>query len=83
MFDYRDVVDFVLLVFHKKQLAPISEEDVVGIAEIVQMAESGKPVPLRFAADLSRKNPFYSVLANASLLTAVQVNTMIHKRYFK
>lgn len=73
MFDYRDVVDFVLLVFHKKELAPISEDETIGISEIVEMATSGKPVPLRFASDLSHKNPFYSVLGNASLLTAAQV----------
>lgn len=44
MFDFRDIVDYVLLVFHKKTLDPISEEESIEIGEIVQKAQSGAKV---------------------------------------
>lgn len=44
MFDYRDIVDYVLLVFKKKTLDPISEEESIEISEIVQKAQSGAKV---------------------------------------
>lgn len=45
MLDYRDIVDYVLTVFHKKKLQPISEDEVVGINEIVHRATMGEPIP--------------------------------------
>lgn len=50
MFDYRDIVDFVLLVFHKKKLSPISEDTTLGITEIVNKAISGEKVDMNDAA---------------------------------
>jgi hypothetical protein len=44
MLDYRDIVDYVLTVFHKKHLQPISEDEVVGFHEIVHKATMGAPV---------------------------------------
>jgi hypothetical protein len=44
MLDYRDIVDYVLTVFHKKKLQPISEDEVVGINEIVHKATMGETV---------------------------------------
>lgn len=44
MLDYRDIVDYVLLVFQKKTLNPISEEESIEISEIVQKAQSGAKV---------------------------------------
>lgn len=44
MLDYRDIVDYVLLVFNKKTLDPISEEESIEISEIVQKAQSGAKV---------------------------------------
>lgn len=44
MLDYRDIVDYVLLVFQKKPLSPISEEESVEIAQIVERAQSGAKV---------------------------------------
>lgn len=44
MLDYRDIVDYVLLVFHKKSLSPISEEESLEIAQIVEKAQAGESV---------------------------------------
>ena len=44
MLDYRDIVDYVLLVFQKKTLDPISEEESIEISDIVQKAQSGAKV---------------------------------------
>lgn len=44
MLDYRDIVDYVLAVFHKKRLQPISEDEVIGINEIVHKATMGETV---------------------------------------
>lgn len=44
MLDYRDIVDYVLLVFQKKTLEPISEEESLEIADIVEKAQSGVKV---------------------------------------
>ena len=42
MLDYRDIVDYVLLVFQKKTLDPISEEESIEISEIVQKIANSK-----------------------------------------
>lgn len=44
MLDYRDIVDYVLLVFNKKSLSPISEEESLEIAQIVEKAQAGEAV---------------------------------------
>lgn len=44
MLDYRDIVDYVLLVFQRKSLDPISEEESMEISEIVEKAQSGAKV---------------------------------------
>lgn len=45
MLDYRDIVDYVLTVFHKKHLQPISEDEAIGISDIVHKATAGETVP--------------------------------------
>ena len=45
MLDYRDIVDYVLTVFHKKRLQPISEDEAIGISDIVHKATAGETVP--------------------------------------
>jgi hypothetical protein len=44
LLDYRDIVDYVLLVFRKKTAAPLNEEESVEIAHIVEAAQNGSPV---------------------------------------
>jgi len=52
MLDYRDIVDYVLTVFHKKKLQPISEDEVIGINEIVHRATMGEPIPAEAIAGM-------------------------------
>jgi len=47
MLDYRDIVDYVLVVFRKKQLSPIKEDEVMSITEIVDRAATGEKVPAK------------------------------------
>lgn len=60
MLDYRDIVDFVLLVFHRKRhLDPISENDAtVGIREIVHSATTGQRVPAKAVSGISNRRSF-------------------------
>lgn len=44
MLDYRDIVDYVLLVFRKKNMAPLNEGESIEIAHIVNEARSGGSV---------------------------------------
>lgn len=55
MFDYRDIVDYVLLVFKKKTLEPISEEESMEIGEIVQKAQSGAKVSAQAVSGINRQ----------------------------
>ncbi|KAF7726040.1 cell separation during budding [Apophysomyces ossiformis] len=67
MFDYGDLIAYILLVLHKTEQTSTFE-----IRDIVQRALQGQTVPVKLASDLSRKNPFYSILPEATLLSAVE-----------
>lgn len=47
MLDYRDIVDYVLVVFKKKQLTPIKEDEEWSISEIIEKAATGEKVPAK------------------------------------
>ncbi len=84
MLDYRDIVDYVLVVFRKKTIEPILEDAAmtVNIVDIVERASVGDAVFADAIADLSRKNPFYSVMSHASLVAAIAIfaaNVGIHR----
>lgn len=79
MFDYQDLVSYMLVLYKKNEL---KEEEVAGddagsssveIREIVRRALSSQPVSVKLVSDLSHRNPFYSVTADTSLLEAMQV----------
>ncbi|KAG2233417.1 hypothetical protein INT48_007447 [Thamnidium elegans] len=76
MFDYGDVIAYILLVLHRKPGQNDSSDsidlDSLEIKDIVRRALEGQKVPVRMASDLSRKNPFYSILQEATLLSAVE-----------
>lgn len=77
MFDYGDVIAYILLVLHRKpgqkgNNDPIDPESFE-IKDIVHRALQGQKVPVGMASDLSRKNPFYSILQEATLLSAVEI----------
>lgn len=44
MFDYRDIVDYVLLVFRRKKLSPVNEGESLEISHIIDEARSGGQV---------------------------------------
>lgn len=74
MLDFRDLVDFVLLVSQAKGLEPIVEgEHVDVIDKIVNSAASGTNVQAKDVSDLSRKNPFYSVMEESPLEVALDI----------
>ncbi|CAO3684818.1 unnamed protein product [Rhizopus stolonifer] len=74
MFDYGDVIVYILLVLQK--MTPPSEdpenEANIEIKDIIRRASEGKVVPVKLASDLSQKNPFYSILPEATLLSTVE-----------
>lgn len=72
MFDYRDLLEYFLLVFHKKKFNAESKDEEICIAQIVKDANEGKDVSMQFASDLSRKNPFISVSENDSIKEVVR-----------
>lgn len=73
MLDYRDIVDYVLVVFKKKRLQPIPEDEVWGIAEIIEKASIGEPISAQAVVDLSHKNPFYSVFMDSTLMDVATI----------
>jgi len=84
MFDYRDIVSFVLIAFQKKQLEPVDEfeassddpkkqtrfEDMIKKMVIVG---DGNEVEARMVSDLSHRNPFYSVREESPLSDAIDI----------
>ncbi|CAO3642910.1 unnamed protein product [Cunninghamella echinulata] len=69
MFDYGDVIAYILLVLKKTSA---DEAGSMEIKDIVKRAIEGQQVPVSLASDLSQKNPFYSILPEATLLSAVE-----------
>ncbi len=47
MLDYRDIVDYVLIVFKKKQLDTIDEDKEWSISDIIEKAATGESVPAK------------------------------------
>ncbi|KAL7317746.1 cell separation during budding [Mucor circinelloides] len=77
MFDYGDVIAYILLVLHRRP-GQKGNDDLIDpesfeIKDIVHRALQGQKVPVGMASDLSRKNPFYSILHEATLLSAVEI----------
>ncbi|KNC99394.1 uncharacterized protein SPPG_05637 [Spizellomyces punctatus DAOM BR117] len=66
MFDYRDVVTYVLIGLSKD--APLDDSTPMELKELVKRARAHQPVPAKLAADISHKNPFYSVMEETPLL---------------
>jgi CBS domain-containing protein len=71
MFDYQDLVSYILIVFKKKVWK--EEEENVEIKEIIRRALHSEPVAVKLVSDLSQRDPFYSVTPETSLLQAMDV----------
>ncbi|KAI9311256.1 hypothetical protein BX666DRAFT_1868425 [Dichotomocladium elegans] len=76
MFDYGDVIAYLLLVLLEKvpSSSQIKEpvDETFEVTDVIRRAVEGQTVPVRLASDLSRKNPFYSILPESTLLSAVE-----------
>ncbi|KAF0553535.1 CBS-domain-containing protein [Gigaspora margarita] len=77
MFDWADVMTYLLIVLKKKdasqQLEKTDAELSAEFNDLVKLASHCQPVPVKLASDLSKKNPFYSVLPETSLLQVVEL----------
>ncbi|KAG0163778.1 cell separation during budding [Apophysomyces sp. BC1015] len=72
MFDYGDVIAYLLLVLQKIPPSCDEDGDNTLIKDIVRRALEGEEVPVKLTSDLSQKNPFYSILSETSLFSAVE-----------
>ncbi|RKP09263.1 hypothetical protein THASP1DRAFT_14491 [Thamnocephalis sphaerospora] len=71
MFDYADLLTYILLVLKRAKVP--QHETTKDVLKLVQQAAAEQAVPVRLASDLSRNNPFYSVMAESSLLQALEI----------
>lgn len=72
MFDYHDLVSYILLVHSNKKIS--EEEEELGIGEIVRRAHAGSDhVQVKSVSDLSDNDPFYSLPGDATLAQAMQI----------
>ncbi|KAI9101263.1 hypothetical protein DFS34DRAFT_464154 [Phlyctochytrium arcticum] len=71
MFDYRDVVSFVLIGLRKDMV--IDDTSPSQLREVVKRARAHQPVPAKLAVDLSHKNPFLSVMAETRILQIAEL----------
>lgn len=69
-FDYADLVAYLLLVLGRIEPADDSNKDVI---ENVNKARAGKVVPVKFAAQLSVKNPFLTLKSTDTISRAVEI----------
>ncbi|KAI8981686.1 hypothetical protein BDF20DRAFT_420170 [Mycotypha africana] len=97
MFDYGDVIAYILLLLENTPQPPPEKGEEEGFPEnltqhhphnhqsqlkqenltfeiknIMKYALDGQEVPVKFVSDLSQKNPFYSIMPEATLLSAVE-----------
>ncbi|CAI2176459.1 4197_t:CDS:2 [Funneliformis geosporum] len=77
MFDWADVMTYLLIVLKKKdileQQQKSDEELTSEFNDLLKLAIQCQPVPVKLASDLSNKNPFYSVFPETSLLQVVEL----------
>jgi CBS domain containing-hemolysin-like protein len=71
MFDYADLLSYILLVLDPT--GANASENTRDVLRQVKRAAAEQSVPVRLASDLSQKNPFYSLMAESSLLQALEV----------
>ncbi|KAJ3294165.1 cell separation during budding [Borealophlyctis nickersoniae] len=71
MFDYRDAVAYVLLGLGKEP--PRADDSSIEVQELLRRARSSEPIPAKLAADLSHKDPFYSVMEETPLSQLAEI----------
>ncbi|KAG0325675.1 cell separation during budding [Dissophora globulifera] len=65
MFDYSDLMTYVLLLLKKMDVPP--EDQTVEMRDLIRKTNTSQNVPVRLASDLSGKDPFCTVLAETRL----------------
>lgn len=77
MLDYRDIVSFVLVAFHRRQLEKVDEMEEPRLNDLVKRVVTGNveggDVEARMVSDLSHRNPFYSVFEVSPLSVAIDI----------
>ncbi|KAJ1979107.1 cell separation during budding [Dimargaris verticillata] len=71
MFDYRDLITYLLIVI--KQMAVPTSQQTLEVKTLIRKAAQMQQVPVRFAADLSTQNPFYSIVPETTLSHVVAI----------
>ncbi|KAF9415241.1 cell separation during budding [Podila epigama] len=78
MFDYGDLMTYILLLLKKMQV-PL-EDQTVEMRDLIQRTSKSQSVPVKLASDLSGKDPFCTVLAETRLGAVVNdFGTGIHR----
>ncbi|KAJ3330370.1 cell separation during budding [Blyttiomyces sp. JEL0837] len=73
MLDYRDLVAYVLEVFHKVPKEPASFDAEMEVSDIVKRAQQDRQgVPIKLVSNLSHRNPLIAVYSDAPLTDAVE-----------
>lgn len=68
-FDYADLNAYLLLVLGR--IEPV--DDTPEVTELVKKAQSGRPVPVSFAAKLGVKNPLITLSSEDTIASAAQI----------
>ncbi|KAJ3096553.1 cell separation during budding [Phlyctochytrium bullatum] len=82
MLDYKDLVAYVLEVFHKVPKDPPPIDADMEVTDIVRRATMDRQgVPVKLVANLSHRNPLVAVYADAPLVDAVEefVRARVHR----
>ncbi|KAG0350701.1 hypothetical protein BC939DRAFT_441754 [Gamsiella multidivaricata] len=78
MFDYSDLMTYILLVLKKMNVS--AEDQTMEMRDLIQRASHSQNVPVKLAADLSGKDPFCTVIAETRLGAVVNnFGTGIHR----
>ncbi|KAJ1959945.1 cell separation during budding [Dispira parvispora] len=70
MFDYRDIISFLLLVLDR---SPSETRASLEIKSLIRNASLLRQVPVQMAADLSTQNPFYAIVPETTLSHVVAI----------
>ncbi|ORX86240.1 hypothetical protein K493DRAFT_360208 [Basidiobolus meristosporus CBS 931.73] len=81
MFDYRDMLTYVLGVKERSSILDI--ETSQEITDLLKKTSNAERIPVKLASDLSQQNPFYSITENTSLIQILDLlSTSVHRGIF-
>ncbi|KAJ1925080.1 cell separation during budding [Tieghemiomyces parasiticus] len=71
MFDYRDLITYLLIVLNRTGIPP--PQQTLEVKTLIRKAAQMQQVPVRLASDLSTQNPFYSIVPDTTLSHVVAI----------